>query len=158
MLACWKEIAHVAAVTFNNDPQKVYDFCRTGPSEAAARLCIDHSIGILGGAYNFNISQMGPICDATVADEPDFKNRCYANVVAATLSTIPQDVADVVGFCNKVDTQYQSTCFAMIGNTLYRASADSKAAQKSACATAPADFQNACELGGSTTVEFSSGV
>jgi hypothetical protein len=155
-VACWKEITHVALVTFNNDPQKIVDFCETAPGETQTRECIDHAIGIMAGSYNFQIQKMGPICEAR-ATAADYKTRCYANLVSATLSTVPQNVSDAVSFCTAVDTSYQSACFTMIGNSLYRASPDNKTLQQTACASAPEQYRSACQGGGNNTDAFHAG-
>jgi hypothetical protein len=155
-VACWKEIVHVALVAVNNDPQKIVDFCQTAPGEKQTRECIDHSLGIMAGAYNFEINKMDPICEAH-AKAPDFKNRCYANLVSATLSTVPQQIPDAVKFCSHISPVYQGACFTMIGNSLSRARPEYKASLAQECAAAPESYRTACQFGGNAPVEFSPG-
>ncbi|MSR87668.1 MAG: hypothetical protein EXS69_00650 [Candidatus Zambryskibacteria bacterium] len=116
-IACWKEIVHVALIKFNNNPQKIVDFCETAPDEEGARECINHSLGIMAGSYSFELGKMKPICEARAA-APDFKSRCYVQLVGATLSTIPQEKSEAVKFCKSIDSVYQEACFKRIDNTL----------------------------------------
>ncbi len=112
-VACWKESVHVALVTYNNNFQKLVDMCESAPTEEAARQCIDHGIGVLGGTLNFDFAKTGAICDARVK-APDFKSRCYGNLVNSTLSTIPSAVPEAKLFCNSLEPQYRATCEASI--------------------------------------------
>ena len=116
-VACWKEIVHAALIKFNNDPQKIVDFCETAPGNEETRQCINHSLGIMAAGYHFQLNKMSGVCEAR-AKALDFKNRCYAHLVAATLSTIPQEKSSATKFCGTIDTQYQPSCFAMIDNSL----------------------------------------
>lgn len=118
-LACWKEIAHVAAVKFHGNTQEVVNFCQTAPSKEAARKCIDHSLGILAGNYNFDLSKMKGVCDV-VAEAPDFKGRCYTQLVGSTLATIPTETKAAEKFCASLDLPYQKSCSAMIPKTQAR--------------------------------------
>lgn len=114
-VACWKEIVHVALVKFHNDPQKIVDFCESAPGETEVRECIDHSLGIMAAGYNFKLDAMHPICDTRVK-APDFKDRCYANLVSSTLSTIPQEMASAIRFCNSIESAYRKSCHERIDN------------------------------------------
>lgn len=155
-VACWKEIVHAALIKFNNDPQKIVDFCQTAPGEDETRECIDHSLGIIASAYNFELSKMKPICEVK-AEDPGFKNRCYAELVSATISTVPQQFPDAVKFCSDADHQYQETCFTMLGNSMYWADADHKEALAQECSSAPSEFRERCQSGGNSNIEFYSG-
>ena len=117
-VACWKEIVHAVLVKVRNDPQKLADFCQTAPGEKETRECIDHALGIMAAGYNFNLSRMKPICETEV-EAPDFKDRCYAHLVGATLSTIPSEKPAAKKFCRSIDPQYQKSCLARIENSLY---------------------------------------
>jgi len=116
-VACWKEIVHAALLKFRNDPQQIVDFCERAPGEEETRQCIDHSLGIMAAGYNFELDRMKTICEVNV-EAPDFKNRCYANLVASTLSTVPQEKQSAVKFCGSIESAYQSACFTMIDNSL----------------------------------------
>ncbi|MEK7148224.1 MAG: hypothetical protein AAB758_02905, partial [Patescibacteria group bacterium] len=155
-VACWKETAHVAAVALHNDMQKVLEFCEKAQSEEAARQCIDHSFGIIGASYHFELSRMSPICEAR-AKAQDFKNRCYANLVSATLSTIPREVPATVKFCGNISETYRKACFTTIGNSLYLAKQEYKDLLAKECAKAPDEFKARCEQGGDSEVIFYAG-
>ncbi len=108
-VACWKEMAHVLAVKYNNNIQPVINFCQTAPTELATHWCIDHSFGIIAGSYNFDWNKMGTMCSAT-AKAPDFKERCYTNIINATLLTIREETPKAEAFCNTLEPRYQSLC------------------------------------------------
>ena len=116
-VACWKEIVHAVLIKVRNSPQQLVDFCERAPREEETRQCIDHALGIMAAGYNFELDKMRPICEAIV-QAPDFKNRCYAHLVAATLSTIPQEKPSATKFCASLETVYQESCFVMIDNSL----------------------------------------
>jgi len=155
-VACWKEIVHAALIKFKNDPQQIVDFCEQAPGEEETRQCIDHSLGIMAAGYNFQLDKMDPICGVRVKNT-DFPNRCYANLVAATLSTLPQEIPSAVKFCAKINPKYQESCFAMIGNSLRRASPEHKTTLAQECLHAPESFRERCEFGGSNVIKFFNG-
>jgi hypothetical protein len=155
-VACWKEIAHTIAVKFNNNSQQVINFCESAPGEKEARECIDHALGIMAGAFNFELARMTPICEAR-AKSPDFQNRCYAQLVAATLSTIPTEIAAAVKFCGNLESSYQTSCFTTIGNSTRRAKAEIQTLLSKECAKAPEEFQAKCQNGGNSGITFYTG-
>jgi len=155
-VACWKEIVHAVLVKVRNDPQKLVDFCESAPGEKETRECIDHALGIIASSYNFELSKMGPICNAKV-EASDYKDRCHAHLVSSTLSTVPQEIPSAVNFCSSLETQYQSSCFTMIGNSLQRAGTEYKDLQARECARAPRDHKESCKQGGASAVRFYSG-
>ncbi len=155
-VACWKEIVHAVLVKVNNNPQQLVDFCETAPGEEETRQCIDHALGIIAASYHFQLDRMGPICEAK-AKAADYKNRCYAQLVSATISTVPQQIPSAVRFCGRVDPAYQEGCFTMIGNSLYRAQPEYKTILASECRLAPKNLRAKCERGGNTSVRFYAG-
>lgn len=155
-VACWKEIVHAVLVKVRNDPQKLVDFCEGAPHETETRECIDHALGIIASSYNFELGKMGPICDVRVATS-DYKDRCYAHLVSSTLSTVPQEIPSAVDFCASLETQYQPSCFTMIGNSLQRARTEYKDLQARECAKVSADHQQGCMQGGRSSIPFYSG-
>ncbi len=155
-VACWKEIVHAVLIKVSNDPQKLVNFCETAPGETETRECIDHALGIIAAVYNFELDKMGPICQVKVK-EPDFHNRCYAHLVSATISTVPQIVPTAVKFCAQLEKPYQETCFTMIGNSLHQGQKENKMLLTSACAQAPKAYRERCEFGGNTSIKFYTG-
>lgn len=155
-IACWKEITHAALAKFNHDPQKIVDFCESAPQELETRQCIDHSLGIIAGSLNFELERMKPICEVNV-EAADYKNRCYAHLISSTLSTVPQEVAGAVRFCNSAEEEYQSSCFSMIGNSFQRVRPEDTELLSRACALAPEDMKEKCEQGGYTGIVFYTG-
>ncbi len=117
--ACWKEISHVVAVKFHGDTQLIINYCETAPSKEATRRCIDHSLGILGANYDFDLSRMKGICEAK-AEASDFKSRCYTQLVGSTLATIPTATKSAEKFCASIDPQYQKACLNIIPNSVVR--------------------------------------
>lgn len=114
-LACWKEIAHILAVKFQGNTQLVVNYCQSAPTKDAARTCIDHSLGILGANYHFDLSKMKGLCDVKV-EAQDFKARCYPQIVGATLATLPNETQSAEKFCASIEPQYQKACYAIIPN------------------------------------------
>jgi hypothetical protein len=114
-VSCWKEIAHVAIVTLNTNPQKVVDFCQTAPGEEETRQCIDHAIGIMAGSMNFDFSRTKAICEAQ-ALASDFTERCYGNLVNSTLSTLPKAQPEAERFCASLAPAYRESCAKRIRN------------------------------------------
>jgi hypothetical protein len=155
-VACWKEIAHAALVKFNNNPQMIVNFCETAPGETETRECIDHSLGILGSVYNFELDKMGHICEVR-AKAPGFKNRCYAQLVSATISTTPGQIPEAVKFCSNIGKEFQETCFTMLGNSLHSTDPAHKKILNQECAHAPSEFRQRCEFGGNSNIQFYSG-
>ncbi len=155
-VACWKEIVHAALVKFRNEPQQIVNFCESSLGEDEARQCIDHSLGIMASSYNFQLDKMSPICEANVKD-PDFRNRCYSHLVAATLATIPSEIPAAVNFCSKLPDNYKESCFTMIGNSLQRTSQENKNLLARECEKAPTEMRARCESGGNSNVKFYSG-
>jgi hypothetical protein len=111
--ACWKEIAHVAVVKFQGNPQAVVDFCQTAPTKEADKRCIDHSLGILTSDYQFDLSKMKGICDVR-AEASDFKGRCYNQLVGSTLATLPREIEAAEKFCTSLEPQYQESCLGIV--------------------------------------------
>lgn len=116
-IACWKETVHVAAVALKNDPQKLVDFCQSAPQEDETRECIDHAIGILAAGFDFDLSRLSPLCETRVKT-PDFKARCYPNLVSSVLSTLPQALPAARAFCAALEEKYREPCEERIENTL----------------------------------------
>ena len=109
-VACWKETVHVALVAFNNDFQKLAEMCESASEEEETRECIDHAIGVAAGSLSFDFTKTKAICDTRVK-AADFKDRCYANLVSSTLSTIPQEKPAAQAFCSSLEPAYQRSCF-----------------------------------------------
>ncbi len=151
--ACWKEITHAVLVKVNWDPQALVNFCEKASSQEATKGCIDHAIGIIGGYRNFDFSKTASICDVTTKDST-FKNRCGANLVSSTLSTIPNNSEQAVKFCN-TQGKFQKECFIMIGNTLRFSSPENKKAQERACLQSPVSYREQCLNGGSIGIKSS---
>jgi hypothetical protein len=57
-VACWKETIHVALANLKNDPQKIINFCQSSGKEQETRECIDHSLGVIAGSRNFDLSRL----------------------------------------------------------------------------------------------------
>lgn len=148
-VACWKEITHVALVAFSYDPQKMIDFCNLAPASLAREECADHAVGIMAGNKNFDLTRLGDTC-AVKTPDGTFQDRCYAQLVSATLSTLPHASGQAVAFCYNLAERFFKECYTMIGNSLYRASSDAKNALQNACLAAPKDYQTLCRNGGPT--------
>jgi hypothetical protein len=155
-VACWKEIVHVVLIKVRNASQKLVDFCETAPGDEETRQCIDHALGIIASSYNFELAKMKPICE-THSQANDFKNRCYAHLVSATISTVPQEIPSAVRFCNSINSDYQEDCFVMLGNSLYHVPIEYKAVLTHECASAPREFRQKCEFGGNSSIKFYTG-
>lgn len=108
-VACWREIVHAVLVKFNNDLQRTVDFCETAPGNEETRNCIQHSLGIITGSYDFEIERMKTVCDVKVK-EPNFKSGCYPHLVNATLSTRPSERSDARRFCSELELRYAHSC------------------------------------------------
>jgi len=111
--ACWKEIVHVIATSFNNNPSQVFKYCDKNPDPIAIEECKRHGIGIMAASKNFDLQALKPMCDLVQEHYPDFKSDCYVQLAASTLSTIP-DQARVKKFCEGLEQQFQSACFGQI--------------------------------------------
>lgn len=155
-VACWKEIVHAVLVKVKNDPQQLINFCEKAPGEQETRQCIDHAIGIMASSYQFNLDKMHPICEVSAKAE-DYQERCYAHLVSATLSTVPQEIPSAVRFCSSLKTPYQSSCFTMIGNSLQRTGPENRALLTKECLKAPENYQANCTSGGNSTIHFYTG-
>jgi hypothetical protein len=114
-IACWREIVHAVLVKFNNNLQKTVDFCETAPGQWETYNCIQHSLGIVAGAYDFEIEKMGSVCDVQVK-VPNFKSSCYPHLVSATLSTRPSEISDAKLFCSQLETRYAHSCLQAVEN------------------------------------------
>ena len=108
--ACWTELVHVIAASFENNPKQVFDYCSTNPDAVAASRCKRHGIGIMAAASNFNLMQLKSMCDLSQAHDSSFKNDCYVQLAASDLSTIPNDQNKVTEFCNSLEADYQKDC------------------------------------------------
>lgn len=155
-VACWKEIVHAVLIKVNNDSQSLVNFCETAPGTTETSECINHALGILASVDNFVLKRMNHICEVEVKD-PTFKNRCYAGLVGATISTIPAQIPDAVSFCSSISLEYQRDCFTMLGNSLYRSTPELKAKLSKECEFAPNEFKDVCATGGNTQVKFNGG-
>jgi len=143
--ACWEELAHVIAVKFNNDAASVFAFCREAPTVEAAKKCVYHSIGIMAGAEYFKIYTLRDICQISLPDEYDFPARCYRGLVSSILSSIPQELPQVVDFCGTVEgRKSQKVCFTQIGYTLRASIAVAPSILEAECLAAPDEFQTHC--------------
>lgn len=112
--ACWEEIVHAALVKFNNNADKIFSFCRSAPFSAAAERCRRHSIGIMAAANNFNLVSMKDICKLSQKDDPDFEGECYQQLVASSISSIPQDRRRVEEFCLGLPEKFKDSCLSQI--------------------------------------------
>ena len=115
-IGCWEEIVHAAAVTFQNDAKKVFDFCASAQSTEGGHKCKRHAIGVMGASRNFNLASLGYMCELPQKNDSTFKEECYSALVASALSTIPSLTSEAVSFCNSVASQFKPSCFSMIGN------------------------------------------
>ncbi len=155
-IACWKEIVHAVLIKVGNNPQKLVNFCETAPRDIETKECIDHALGILASVDNFVLKQMHHICEVEVKDST-FKNRCYAGLVGATISTIPAQIPDAVAFCSSIPSPYQKDCFTILGNSLYQSTPELKSLVSKECELAPDEFREACSSGGNTQTKFNRG-
>jgi len=114
--ACWEELPHMTAVKWNNDYQKVFDFCSTGDTLEEGKRCVYHSIGILAASYGFHIDSAKDMCGATLPASYDFPGACYSRLVASTISSVPHEVPQVVDFCSSLESSFQESCFQQIRN------------------------------------------
>src|SRR3989344_4473672 len=111
---CWEEIPHVALAKFNNNPEKIFEFCSTAQVPNGAKRCKRHSIGIVGASRNFNLASLKSICSLPQKNDPSFEEECYRALVASALSTIPSDVPEATSFCQSLEKQFQSSCLSMV--------------------------------------------
>ncbi len=148
--SCWEEMAHTAAATFNNDPKQVFDFCSKSQLKEGSKKCKRHSIGIMAASENFDLSKLGYMCAIPQADNPNFENECYGNLVASALSSSPNSIRESVDFCNGLEPSFRQNCFSTIGN-VYKGGVLNKELLDKSCKMARTEFRNLC-LG-----EFASG-
>jgi len=141
--ACWEEIAHVAAVKFKNDAEKVFTFCNGAPEKEARQRCVYHSIGIMAGSQNFKIDLLKYMCGTPLPEHYDFPNRCYVGLVSSILSSIPKELSNVINFCASLEMEFKKTCFERVGNARHD-SVLSLQEWKGACQAAPQEFQDQC--------------
>jgi hypothetical protein len=118
-VACWEESSHAVVQKFPNDPGKVFDFCNSAPLTEAAYWCKRHSIGIIAGTKNFDISSLAFMCELPQpVNDPTFKKDCYDGLAGSAISTTPQDAGYVIAFCDMISKEYRAGCFGRIGNSL----------------------------------------
>ena len=139
---------HAVVVKEQGSARHVFAFCDQAPSEESRDECKTHSIGIMAAGINFDLKKAGSeICGVISPYNQDFQNHCYAQLVASTLSTIPNQVPQVAEYCGSIPKMFQKTCFTMIGNSLQNLPFTSSE-KKSFCQAASNQFQELCREGG----------
>lgn len=118
-VACFEEISHAIIQKFPNDPGKVFDFCNSAPLTEASYWCKRHSIGIMAGTKNFEISQLAYMCELPQpVSDSSFKRDCYQGLAGSAISTTPQKADYVITFCDAIPQEYRAGCFSHVGNSL----------------------------------------
>lgn len=118
-VACWEEISHAVVQKFPNDPGKVFDFCNSTPITEASYWCKRHSIGIIAGTKNFDISPLAHMCELPQpANDPNFKRDCYQGLAGSAISTTPRNTDYVMAFCDAIPKEYRGSCFGRVGSSL----------------------------------------
>lgn len=117
--ACWKELTHVAAVTFKNDPKQLFDFCNTAPAKNERMECIDHGIGIIAGAENFDIASLVHMCKIQQPEFFNFEIKCHSDLVDSVFLSTPRNALEqAVQLCSSVPENHKMACFYRIGIAL----------------------------------------
>ncbi len=117
--ACWEEIAHVLVAKFPDNAEKVFSSCEEAPADNAARRCINHSIGIIGGSRQFALEELKDMCKLGPARYQNFSESCYRQLVISALATIPRKIDEVKKFCFSLAPEFINSCLEEVERASY---------------------------------------
>lgn len=144
LLACWQEIAHPAYYYFNRNPKKIFNFCNEAPTPDATLKCMKHSLILIAGGLNYDLTALKDTCQTGKAITISFEKDCYRTLAAIKLNFTSLDKAnDLILFCTNAPPAYQPTCFNTIGPTLKSLHTPFNQIQ-SFCAKAPREYRKTC--------------
>jgi hypothetical protein len=118
-LACWTEISHAAVNKFNGNPQMIFDFCNTGPTQEAANYCRRHIIIDFVGISKYDLIGLKRICKLGPVYDPQFEEDCYIEIVKAAQSGFqPKDKLN--DFCSSLEETFKKVCYRHISQSASR--------------------------------------
>jgi hypothetical protein len=145
--SCWRILSIPAQYYFDEDPEKIFDFCNTASSREASWSCKMHLIAEIGPTLKIgnDLDKMKEFCLLDQVNEPDFEEECYKYLVIIKINSSPLGKArDAVPFCSRLMREnQQSECFWGIGHGLYESGATEKEKQ-SFCVNSPQKYKSLC--------------
>jgi plastocyanin len=147
-LSCWKEIIHAAAMHFDADAPKVFNFCETAQNQEAAKLCRRHALDDVVSRKHYDLIGSKYMCGLAPAYDVDFKKYCLRNLAMGAISNLPPGPTNpAMGYCKVIENEYKEDCYQAIGAALGNLKLGVQARAR-ICANVPADYRNNCANGG----------
>ncbi len=136
---CWREISHVYAFVYKNDPDQVLTACHRAPDEETARFCYRHAVGIMTVSSGFNQDKFDRVC-SVFTDETLF-NECVSQLVSSMMVSSHEFFEPLRSYCDRIPEQSRFNCYERLFSYI-----QNQKERQMYCKKIDTRFHNACWL------------
>lgn len=121
-VACWNEVAEIAAKSLAYDPNVIYKECYDAPTEEEGNYCYLKGVALLAVFYNFDTTdKLLSICNPYEKDNKDQMYQSCINYAISSLIGYTGKFTDrAILICSNIDTNLKEGCFKNLGFQLKR--------------------------------------
>lgn len=143
-LGCWRELSHMIASVFQDDPNALYQRCSKGKTQESIDECYEHGLSIISHSSHFDSATFGAFCQPYIEDDKKYWG-CVDRVVGSLIKSTPEFSSLAILYCKTMPTSDLSSCYESVGKHLAKYLDSTE--RNRYCNGVPDDYRELC-LGG----------
>ncbi|MBI4084514.1 MAG: hypothetical protein HY431_01270 [Candidatus Levybacteria bacterium] len=140
-VGCWRELSHMIAFVYKDDPGTLYLRCQDGKSQESIDECYEHGLSIISHTSHFRNETSALFCQPYIVDDEKYWG-CVNRVIGSLIKSTPEFSTRAIGYCKTMPTSDLSSCYESVGKHL--AKYLPKDGRARYCANVPGDYKELC--------------
>ncbi len=140
-LGCWRELSHMIASVFQDDPNLLYQRCSKGKSQESIDECYEHGLSIISHTSHFRNETSALFCQPYIVDDEKYWG-CVNRVIGSLIKSTPEFSTRAIGYCKTMPTSDLSSCYESVGKHLAKYLKPDDRIRY--CIDVPSDYKELC--------------